>query len=479
MNPITQLIPVLPDRSAPGYKLRTALAYVGIFIVSAGDTIRYGLGWTVWVVACLALAIFALALFLRAKPIETMRFVPYAFTGFIALLALSAAWSAYPLQTAIGFLGTLITVFFGLFLTQQFSWRDLLRIFANVFRFILASSILFELYAALVVQGPIAPVFKNYEGPVPPSGAYYWTQGHLLDGVRIQGIVGNANLLAYVAMLGFIMFAIQYAIRAHKRAIAVSSMALAALCLALTRSAGIGAAMMAVAAVAVVALVAEGHDRETRHRYYRVAWTGFGVVAFFGLVYREQLFTLIGKSPDMTGRNDIWRAVLGLIWERPLQGWGWISYWMPGVKPYEGLIVRDNVTYYQAHNSYLDVWLQVGIFGMLLFLAVLTVTFVKLWRLAVRHTSPLYLWPLLVYVGLLVQNLTESRMIVELGWLLVVIFVVKVNQPASMLEPRGHSPKRWRIRIFGKLLNDQVLREELARGGSERNPSVAESKATE
>ena len=445
---------MLPDRSAPGYKLRTALAYIGIFIVSAGDTVRYGLGWTVWVAMCLSLAALSLVLFLRKSPMSTMRCVPYAFTLFLALLLASTLWSFYPLQTLIGFLGTLITVIFGLFLVAAFSWRDLLRIFANVFRFILAASILFELYAAVIVQGPIAPIFKNYEGSAPPSGAYYWTQGHLLKGVRIQGIVGNANLLAYVAMLGFIMFAIQYSIRAHARWVAVASMGLAALCLALTRSAGIGAAMIAVAAVALVALIAEGHDRETRHRYYRVAWTMFGVVAFFALVYRDQVFTLIGKSPDMTGRQEIWKAVLGLIWQRPLQGWGWISYWMPGVKPYEGLIVRDNVTYYQAHNSYLDVWLQVGIFGLLLFIGVLVITFIKLWRLAVRHTSPLYLWPLLIYIGLLVQNLTESRMIVELGLLLIVIFVIKVNQPASMLEPRGSSPKRWRLRVLGKLLSE-------------------------
>jgi len=67
--------------------------------------------------------------------------------------------------------------------------------------------------------------------------------------------------------------------------------------------------------------------------------------------------------------------------------------------------------------------------------------------LAVRHTSPLYLWPLLVFVSLLMQNLTESRMIVELGWVLVVIFAVKVNEPAEFLEPRGKSPKRLRLRL--------------------------------
>ena len=254
-------------------------------------------------------------------------------------------------------------------------------------------------------------------------------------------------------MLGFIMFAIRLSIKSGRTWFNLTGILMASAAFALTRSAGIGFAMAMVVVVALVALLVEGHDRDTRHRYYRVAWTIFGIGAFFLLVYRAQIFTLIGKSPDMTGRLDIWKAVMKLISQRPIQGWGWISYWMPGVKPYEGLIVRDNVTYYQAHNSYLDVWLQLGIFGFILFIAMLTVTFVKTWRLAVRHTSPLYLWPILVFVGLLGQNLTESRMIIELGWLLVFIFAVKVNEPAETLEPRGDAPKRLSIRFFGKLLN--------------------------
>jgi len=453
MSPLTQLIPVVADRKAPGFRLRLALAYLGLFTVAAGDAVRYSIGWTGWGALCLTLAAVCGFLLTRANGLATLRRVPITLVALVAFMLLSTAWSFYPAYTLLGFAGTLITTVFALFLVASFSWRDLLGILSNVFKFILGSSLIFELYAALVVHGPVAPIFKNYQGPVPPSGAYYWTQGTLIKGVRIQGIVGNANLLAYIAMLGFLVFSVQYAINSPKRWNSVASMAVAALCLALTRSAGIGFAMAMVAVGAVVALVAEGHDKETRHRYYRVAWTGFGIIAFFILVYREQLFTLIGKSPDMTGRTEIWKAVLGLVQERWFQGWGWISYWIPGVKPYEGLIVRDNVTYYQAHNSYLDVWLQLGVVGFCIFIALLVLTFVRLWRLAVRHTSPLYLWPVLVFIAILAQNLTESRMIVELGWVLVVVLSVKVTEPAEFLEPRGNSPKRLRMRLLGKALN--------------------------
>jgi O-antigen ligase len=203
--------------------------------------------------------------------------------------------------------------------------------------------------------------------------------------------------------------------------------------------------LVAVGAVALVSIAAEGKDRETRHRYYRVAWASAGTIAFFVLVYRAEVFEFFGKSPDMTGRSGIWKLVLGLIEQRPLQGWGWISHWMPGVKPFEGLVVIKDVPYYQAHNAYLDMWLQLGIIGLALFGALLLISFVKLWRLAVRHTSALYLWPILVYSGLLVWSLTESRMLIEIGWVLLVLFAVKVNEPEEGLEPRGRSPKRARL----------------------------------
>jgi O-antigen ligase len=124
---------------------------------------------------------------------------------------------------------------------------------------------------------------------------------------------------------------------------------------------------------------------------------------------------------------------------------------VPGVKPYDGLVVIKGVPYFQAHNAYLDMWLQVGSVGFALFAALLIVTFVKLWRLAVRHTSVLYLWPILVFVGLLAQNLTESRMLIEIGWVFLALFAVKANEPSEALEPKGRSPKRARLLALGLL----------------------------
>jgi len=173
-------------------------------------------------------------------------------------------------------------------------------------------------------------------------------------------------------------------------------------------------------------------------------------VAIFVAVYLVEVFEFFGKSPDMTGRSGIWKLVLGLLEQKPVLGWGWISHWVPGVKPFEGLVYIKNVPYYQAHNAYLDVAMQLGMIGAAIFAVVLLITFIRLWRLAVRHTSALYLWPILIFVGLSVWSLTESRMLIEIGWVLLMVFAIKVYEPWESLEPIGRSPKRVRIFNLGK-----------------------------
>ena len=445
MTALTRPIRVVFNTREKGYRSKTWTASAAIFTLMAGDAVRYSTGWWGWGAVLVILFVASMTLFIRSHPMTTVREVPWTLWAVFAWMALSIIWSAYPAVTVLALVAQIATTAFALFLVACFSWRHLLRIFANVIRFILATSLLFEFVAAAIIQGPIAPIFKNYSGEKPPASAFYWTQGHLFDGERIQGIVGNSNLLAFIAMLGVVTFAVEFAIIGTKRWISVTFIAVSIGTMLLAKSAGIGFAMAAILVSAIVSISAEGKEPEVRHKYYRIAWAFAGTVGVIVLFFRAAVFEFFGKSPDMTGRSGIWKLVFGLIEQRPIFGWGWTSHWMPGVKPYEGLVVINNVPYYQAHNAYLDVTLQLGVIGAALFGLMLLFTFVKLWRLAVRHTSALYLWPILVFMGLAVWSLTESRMLIEIGWVLLALFVVKVNQPEEMLEPRGRSTKRVRL----------------------------------
>ena len=435
-------------------QLPKVLAFVGIYTISAGDSVRYALSWATWGVLIAAITATSAWFVFKGSAKPTFALFPKLLWALLALMPLSLSWSNYPLFTLVGILGTAMATMFAMFLIKQFSWRELLNIFASSMRFILWLSIAFELFAALIIRGPIDPIFKDFQGSYQTVSAYRWTVGKILTGHdRIQGIVGNANLLSYVALVGLILFLVQYASGQVKRWVALSSIILALFCIYMTRSANIMIALGAVVVAAIVLIISEGRDREGRHKIYRVTWTAAACALFTAALYSGELAVLIGKNPDLTGRSDLWAAVWGLISQRPIQGWGWISYWMPGAAPLDTLFVQGGVTYYQAHNIFLDFWLQLGLVGLLIFIGLLATTFVRLWQIALRSTNPVYLWPIFILIGLLAQNLFESRLIVELGWVLLMILTIKSRQP---LDADAESVKLTKVEAL-KVLGSRLI----------------------
>lgn len=425
------------------------MAYPALFILLAGDGVRYLVGWYGYAALAVAGVSASLVFIFLSKDRSNLRRFPVPLGILLLIMGISVLWSNYPLWTAAAFSLQVATTAAALFFAVTFDWRQLLNIFANTIRVILLLSLLIELVAAFT--GPIKPPFANFEGDVPPAPAYWWVQGNLFQSERIQGFVGNANLLAYVAVLGLGVFFVEYLVSTKARRLSLVSLLAAASFVALAKSASMSVALVIVITALVVAMLAEGKPKTQRHRIYRFSiWAGAFAV-FIAVVYWVELTDLLGKSPDASGRFKIWEKVFGLISERPLQGWGWISHWVPGIEPYEGLAVIGDVPYYHAHNAYLDLWLQLGIVGLVVFLWLLWTTFVRVWKIAVVHTNPLYLWPLFVFMVIATQALTESRLLIENGWVLLVLLAVKSREPFDNLEPIGLTPKLIKlVRMFRK-----------------------------
>ena len=435
---LTQPIRIPFDSASLRYRVGARLAYPGLFLVLAPDAIRYSMGWIGWGTCVALVVVSSIYLLVKFDAHATLKRIPDPLVVLLSLMLLSLLWSQYRPQSLLSVVLQFGGTAFALFLVNQFGWRQLLNLLSNSIRLILVASLLFELLAARL--GQIEPIFPNYEGE-PPTRAYLWSQGNLFEGDRIQGIVGNANLLAFLAVLGALVFLIEMIVTAKRRAVPAASLVLSLVMAALAQSATMQVAGAIVLFAAAVAVIAEGKNPKVRRTIYFRSLLVLGGLGVLGLVFRAEAFELVGRSADATGRFEIWSAVWTLVVEKPIEGWGWIGYWRPGVEPWEGLAVIGEVPMYQAHNASLDVLVQLGIVGLVVFVWLMVATFVRLWRIAVRHTSPLYLYPLFIFLALAAQSLAESRLLIEGGWILLVLVAVKSQEGFTQLEPMGTSTK--------------------------------------
>ncbi len=420
-------------------------ATLALFTVFAGDFWRNLLSWWGWGAIASALLVASIVILVRTKPRLSARRIPKSFVLFIAIAVLSLAWSFYPGATLLGLAALLATTTLGVTLALCLSWKEIIRSLAGALQWVLALSIVFEFIVAAFVRAPLLPFFTDYSdlnGEIPL--AFYWSRGLLFDGGPIQGITGNRNLLGMIALIAMIVFAVQLAAKLVNRGWAIAWLVLAVAVFALSRSSTVIVAAVIVAAVLGLALWARRAGPEGRRPVYLTA-AGVLVASVVAIISLWNIILeLFGKGEDLTGRLDIWDSVIGLASQRPAFGWGWVEYWAPWVEPFKGLAVRKGVTYLQAHNAWLDVWLQLGIVGLVLFIAVIVGVVWRSWfqaidrpRLRLANDLPYTatsLLPLLIVTALLAQSLAESRILMESGWVLLVVFVLITKRQQLLAE---------------------------------------------
>ena len=408
-----------------------------LFSVLAGQFWRSVGGWWGFGFIALLVVVGSIVLLVTQKPALNWRRFPKTLVAFMLLVTLSLAWSFYPWATALGLTLQWITTLAGLGLALTLSWAELLRCLAAALRWVLALSLVFEFMVAAVIRSPVLPFFVDYGTDDVPQ-AFYWSRALLFQGGPIEGIVANRNLLGFVALLAVIVFAVQLAAATVKRGWGLAWLVVAVGVLVLTRSATVTLSAAAVLVVLLFALWTRRAHPQGRRPIYLTAAASVvaGVTAL--LVLSPQLLRLLGRSEDLTGRFDIWASVTDLAVQRPVFGWGWVSYWVPWVEPFQGLAERKGVVYLQAHNAWLDVWLQLGIVGVALLIMLTLSTLWRSWFLAVDRPrfgiddtetfAVSALLPLLLLTALIAQSMAESRLLVEYGWVLLIVLAVMTKR---------------------------------------------------
>lgn len=461
--------PEPPVREKTGHLMLRGWCIFVLFMSLSGTAWVNAFGELTTAVVTIAGGVLTAVLWALLRPPVQWRRLPWFVIAYVAWATLSLTWSAWPQTTAITLLLLWITTLQALFIGSVLTWRELVRAAASALKWVVALSLVFELWVSVFVGQPILPgwVVGKADDPIE-----YWSRDNLFDfPERIQGIMGNANLLGPVALLAMIVFAIRLASGAPRRTFLWIWTGLSAYLFLRASSA---TAYLAAAAVVVVLVTVLLMRTATRPGARTKFYIGYAVVGVGGItalwLLRDTIFTALGRSADLTGREGIWEEVLTRAAERPWVGWGFATPWMTADPAFDVHIVDHGQLVMQAHDMWVDVAMQLGIIGVVL-LALLFLAFVwRSWFFAVdrprwdlradRPYSPLTLLPTLIGGILLVQGLAESSPLLLWGWLFLVMLGAKIKQsPHVGVGPAEQSAAIER----GEAVTDDDHREPAAR----------------
>jgi exopolysaccharide production protein ExoQ len=162
-----------------------------------------------------------------------------------------------------------------------------------------------------------------------------------------------------------------------------------------------------------------------------------GSVLFLG---SDSILGILERDASLTGRTELWPLVLGAISDRPLLGFGFDAFW-----PSEALFIWDIVKWIptNAHDGFLDLWLSLGIIGLLLFLLSVAlncrVMFIALKKGRVLEAK----WCISYVILFISSNLTESPLVDANStyWILYVVATIQASS-ATLRRPQAQN---WHV----------------------------------
>jgi exopolysaccharide production protein ExoQ len=361
-------------------------------------------------------------LIVRRDEYTLVRLVPTSVLIFLAWALVSLAWTTDTGHTATGWL-TIAGI--GLLAVVVAHVRDTVqsvRALGDVMRWLLSVSLGLEILSGILIDTPLT---------------FLGIQGRIAEFGPIQGIFGTRNLLGFAVVIALITFLIEYRTQSVRVGVAIFSVSLGGILAVLSDSPTVLVVAMVVGA-ATAALVAVRNAPRERRTLLQWALGGLVIVLLgTGYVLRGRIIQILGAGNDLALRTDLWSDLLYFLRFRPVQGWGWFGPWQEDEFPFNAINYGLGQTHASALNAYLDVVLQLGWAGVILFGMMAGVALVRSWLVASERRSVVYAWTPLILVAVLANSAFESFSLGGFGWFLLVFCAVRAGQSRSWRERMG------------------------------------------
>ena len=309
---------------------------------------------------------------------------------FILLALLSTLWSIAPLTTLFSslelLLAAIVASYFGMRLVPE-------KLMDALFWF-----------GALLLILSIALVFG-----APPTGTMYWPP---FNGAW-RGVYWHRNHLASVAAFLSIVYLLRIYLAARNRN---TSGILDAILYLLTlvilyfaRSATGYIVSLVLHGAGMIAWIWLQLESRLRRRHYIMILVGGVLAAILVLSNLDVIFGLFGRDTSMTGRTSLWSNLIRLAARRPWLGHGFGAVWtLDSFREEIRQLVGWTSQPLIADNGLLDIYLHLGIMGLVLFSCMLLAATVRSLLFGVRQKTLPGFFPLMVMVYAFFANITFS-----------------------------------------------------------------------
>jgi O-antigen ligase len=321
---------------------------------------------------------------------------------------LSTAWSDAPsitLRRAVALAGSTV---FGLYVAARYSRAELMRLVGRAFLIILVLSVLFVVVGGYGVSSGIY------------AGAW-------------RGVFADKNGLGRAMVLGAFTFGTLAMAAAGRRRLLYSLLTAAAcLLVLLSRSA---TSLVVLAAMGSLTALCFGLQKR-RSRFLSISLVGIVLSAgllLWTMTTQEALLGALGKSTTLTGRTELWTASIAQFEAEPWLGYGFGAFWSGANS--RGALVWEQIgwTPPHAHNGFIDLGLDLGTIGVVLFGLGYLLTVARALANVRPGAGALEVWPLLYLCYFVLANMTESALVRQNN----VFWVLYCASSFALVRPRS------------------------------------------
>lgn len=342
---------------------------------------------------------------LAAAPGEALRAL--ARQPFLVLLmviaGLSVLWSIAPDQTVRRIVALYATTLGGVVLAIRFRWNALAEVLAVAFAVLAVASL---------VAAVAAPSIGQMQALFPGAWRGLWPEKNNLGGAMVMA----AGVFAAAATLN----------PQRRRLWAGMTVLAVGLILLSTSKTALVSLLLGAGAFGFVWVARRGPASGVA-----ATWAAILAALLLGgflLLAADVFLELLGRDATLTGRTEIWDALMGQIALQPWTGYGYAAVWddTSAWGPLAWIAKRTGFTASHAHNAWLEQWLGLGIGGLVAWAAFWLQTTAAGVVSVFRGRGGYLAFPFLVVYAL--TSLTESIAVSynDMRWVIFVALAVKL-----------------------------------------------------